>query len=57
MSLELTQKLFNKDGQIVVSSRVVANDFNKRSADVLEKIDNLKVDLSSTDFSALFIES
>lgn len=57
MSLELAQKLFNKDGQIVVSSRVVANDFNKRSADVLEKIDNLKVDLSSTDFSALFIES
>ncbi len=57
MSLELTQKLFNKGGQIVVSSRVVANDFNKRSADVLEKIDNLKVDLSSTDFSALFIES
>ena len=31
-------KLLNQDGKVVVSSRVVAQDFGKRHADVLEKI-------------------
>ena len=57
MSLELTQKLFNKDGQIVVSSRAIANDFGKQHKHILETINSLKVDLSSAEFSALFIES
>ena len=31
--------LINQDGKVLVSSRVVANDFGKRHAHVLEKIE------------------
>lgn len=34
-------KIENKDGEMVVSSREVANNFEKRHADVLEKIEDL----------------
>lgn len=33
-------RLFSKDGKVVVSSRVVAEDFGKRHSDVLEKIED-----------------
>lgn len=56
MSLELTQKLFNKGGQIVVSSRAIADDFGKRHADVIRAIEEY---LTNAEVRSLnyFIES
>ena len=48
----------NKDGVAVVSSRVVAHDFDKQHKHVLESIDNLIKDMGVAEKSAdLFIES
>lgn len=56
MSLELTQKLFNKDGQIVVSSRTIADDFSKRHADVIRAIEEYLTDAEVRSLNCL-IES
>lgn len=56
MSLELAQKLFNKDGQIVVSSRTIADDFSKRHADVIRAIEEYLTDAEVRSLNCL-IES
>lgn len=56
MSLELTQKLFNKGGQIVVSSRTIADDFSKRHADVIRAIEEYLTDAEVRSLNCL-IES
>ena len=49
-------KIENKDGEMVVSSREVANNFEKRHADVLEKIVNLINEIQPTEnFARYFI--
>lgn len=47
----------NKDGVAVVSSRVVAYDFDKRHSDVLRSIEDLNKEMSTTQNCVLFIES
>lgn len=47
----------NNDGELVVTSRQVAEDFEKRHADVLRDIEVYKNRISTTQFCALFIES
>lgn len=48
----------NKDGVAVVSSRVVAQDFEKEHRNVLQSVDNLIIDMGGAEKSAdLFIES
>lgn len=50
-------KLTNQNGKVMVSSRVVAEDFGKRHTEVLRKIDGLIADLDSTqNYVQLFIE-
>ena len=49
--------IVEKDGQLVVSSRQVAEDFGKQHKDVLEAINKLYVQMSTAEFSALFIKS
>ena len=57
MSNELV-KLANKDGKVVVSSRVVAEDFGKQHKDVLKVINNtFSSELDRAQFCDLFIES
>lgn len=50
-------ELLSQDGKVVVSSRVVAQDFGKQHKHVLEAIKNLELQLNTVEFSALFIES
>lgn len=50
-------KLENYNGTAVVSSRMVAQDFDKQHKHVLETIKNLSLELSRAEFSTLFIES
>lgn len=47
----------NKDGQLVVSSRQVAEHFDKQHKDVLESIRSIQGQISTAEFSALFILS
>ena len=47
----------NNDGELVVTSRQVAEDFEKRHADVLRDIEVYKNRISTTQFCTLFIES
>ena len=47
----------NKDGVAVVSSRVVAYDFDKQHNHVLRDIDNIKATNTIQDWTLLFIES
>lgn len=47
----------NKDGQLVVSSRQVAEHFDKQHKDVLESIRSIQGQISTAKFSALFILS
>lgn len=47
-------KIENKDGEMVVSSREVANNFEKRHADVLEKIVNLINEIQPTENSVRY---
>ena len=48
----------NKNGVAVVSSRVVAQDFEKEHRNVLQSVDNLIIDMGGAEKSAdLFIES
>ena len=47
--------LTNNNGKILVSSREVAEKFGKRHTHVLDVIKGFKEDLSTADFSALFI--
>lgn len=49
--------LINQNGQAVVSSRVVAQDFGKRHSDVLRSIEDLNKEMSTTQNCVLFIES
>lgn len=51
------QDLQNENGQIVVSSRMVAERFGKRHDHVLRDIENFKKEIGTADFSALFILS
>ena len=52
---ELTKKLSNIGGKVVISSRVVSEDFGKQHKNVLRSIQELTVSISSPlDF---FIES
>ena len=37
---ELIVKVENKEGKLVVSSRVIAEQFNKRHSDVLAQLEN-----------------
>lgn len=53
----VAQDLQKQNGQVVVSSRVVAERFGKQHKDVLESIRNLEVQMSTAEFSALFILS
>ena len=46
-----------KDGELVVTSRQIAKDFEKRHADVLRDIEVYKNRISTTQFCTLFIES
>ena len=46
--------LQNKDGQVLVSSRDVAEKFEKRHTHILDIIKGFEKDLSTTEFSALF---
>lgn len=46
-----------KDGELVVTSRQIARDFEKRHADVLRDIEVYKNRISTTQFCTLFIES
>lgn len=48
-------ELLSQDGKVVVSSRVVAQDFGKQHKHVLEAIKNLELQLNTVEFSALFI--
>ena len=50
-------QLINKDGVVVVSSRVVAEDFGKRHSDVLRSIEDLNKEMSTTQNCVLFVES
>ena len=47
-------KVLNKDGQLVVTSRQVARDFEKRHGDVLEKIDSLVDEMNSAENSVQY---
>lgn len=48
----------NKEGKVIVSSRVIAEKFDKRHSDVLEKIYGLIEQIQATEFSArYFLES
>ena len=47
-------KVLNKDGQLVVTSRQVARDFEKRHGDVLEKIDDLADEMNSAENSVQY---
>lgn len=47
----------NKKEILTVSSREVAEDFEKQHKHVLESINNMKEQMSTAEFSALFIES
>lgn len=49
--------LRTEDGQVVVSSRYIAERFGKQHKDVLESIRNLEAQMSIAEFSALFISS
>lgn len=49
--------LTEKNGQILVSSRDVAENFDKRHTHVLDTIKGFQNDLSTAEFSALFIPS
>ena len=49
--------LQTENGQVVVSSRVVAKRFGKQHKDVLESSRNLEAQMSTAEFSALFIPS
>lgn len=53
---ELTVKIENVNGQLVVSSRVIAEQLGKQHKHVLESIENI-IKNSSADISALFIKS
>lgn len=46
--------ILNQDGQLVVTSRQVAEDFEKRHADVLEKIEGLIKEMDSTEKSVQY---
>ncbi|KYH35872.1 ORF6C domain protein [Clostridium tepidiprofundi DSM 19306] len=46
--------IFNKDGQLVVTSRQVEKDFGKRHSDVLEKIDKLIKEIQPTEKSVRY---
>lgn len=50
-------KIMEKDGQLVVSSRQVAENFEKQHKDVLESICKLISQMSTAENSALFIKS
>ena len=54
-SKPIEEDLHNENGQVVVSSRVVAERFGKQHKDVLESIRNLEAQMSTAEFSALFI--
>ncbi|MBP3928489.1 MAG: ORF6C domain-containing protein [Peptostreptococcaceae bacterium] len=47
----------NKDGELVVTSRQVAEDFEKNHKEVLRAIEVYKTRISTAQFCALFIES
>ncbi|AWZ48341.1 phage antirepressor Ant [Clostridiaceae bacterium 14S0207] len=50
-------KILNQGGKLVVTSRQISENFNKRHGDVLEKIDNLIKEMNSTEKSVqYFIE-
>ncbi|WP_315117916.1 Rha family transcriptional regulator [uncultured Clostridium sp.] len=46
--------ILNKNGQLVVTSRQIAIDFNKRHGDVLEKVDSLINEMISTEKSVQY---
>lgn len=50
----LMMELENKDGEIWVNSQDVAENFGRRHCDLLRAINDLKADLSTTQFCALF---
>lgn len=41
-------QLINQDGQVLVSSRVIAEDFEKRHADIIRAINNLEAEMQPT---------
>ena len=50
-------ELISKDGKVLVSSRVVAEDFGKQHKHVLETISGLLKQINTSENPDLFIES